>query len=239
MDHPLPWLKYLDANDLADEQLDLQGLPVESPTGEHLGRLEGFIVDVSNGRPYYAVVDAGGWFKSKDYLLPIGQTRLDTSREALIADLNRDRIDRFPGFDKAVFESASQDALRRFNDETSFALTGEAWRYAETEHFSAAWSRPEFRHPDWWSATRGTGAEGRSGIRSGVDDRIPTMSDLTRPVDRQSDVRDQSPHDDGRAQPGDVLGIETGGETTRIGETTEDENRRRRDTERPGTNERG
>jgi hypothetical protein len=38
---------------------------------------------------------------------------------------------------------------------------------------------------------------------------------------------DESPHFDGRAQPGDVLGLETGGERTGLGDTSEDENRRR------------
>ena len=40
-----------------------------------------------------------------------------------------------------------------------------------------------------------------------------------------------SPHFGGRAQPGDVIGLETGGEQTHVGETTEDENKRRRDAE--------
>ena len=35
--------------------------------------------------------------------------------------------------------------------------------------------------------------------------------------------------DDERAQPGDVLGIERGGETTGLGDTDEDEDRRRRE----------
>ena len=35
-----------------------------------------------------------------------------------------------------------------------------------------------------------------------------------------------------RAQPGDILGIERGGETTSLGDTEEDEDRRRRDAER-------
>jgi len=43
---------------------------------------------------------------------------------------------------------------------------------------------------------------------------------------------DTSPHFGGRAQPGDILGIETGGETTAIGDTTEDENERRSDLEK-------
>ena len=43
---------------------------------------------------------------------------------------------------------------------------------------------------------------------------------------------DTSPHFGGRAQPGDILGIETGGETTAIGDTTEDEDERRADLEK-------
>ena len=37
-----------------------------------------------------------------------------------------------------------------------------------------------------------------------------------------------------RAQPGDVLGIERGGETTSLGETEEDEDRRRESSSRGG-----
>jgi hypothetical protein len=37
-----------------------------------------------------------------------------------------------------------------------------------------------------------------------------------------------------RAQPGDVLGIERGGETTGLGDTGEDEDRRRRQAEEDG-----
>jgi hypothetical protein len=43
-----------------------------------------------------------------------------------------------------------------------------------------------------------------------------------------ADGGDVSPHHGRRAQPGDVLGIETGGETTGIGDTAEDEDERRR-----------
>ncbi len=43
------------------------------------------------------------------------------------------------------------------------------------------------------------------------------------------DRDDVSPHFGGRAQPGDILGLETGGETTKIGDSAEDENKRRRE----------
>jgi hypothetical protein len=208
VDHPQPWLKYVDAGDLKDEQIDFDGLNVESPTGEHLGDVEGFIVDTTDARPYYVVVDAGGWFKSKEFLLPIGQARFDSQREALVTDLARDRIDAFPGFDKAEFGKLSEEGLRDFNDQTSIAVTGGRQIYAR-EPFTAAWNRPEFLYPDWY----------------------PTVADLTRRVDRRTESVETSPHYAGRAQPGDVLGLETGGETSQIGDTAEDENERRQKAE--------
>lgn len=254
MDHPLPWLQYVDAGVLDDERVDFDGLNVESPTGEHLGEVEGFIVDAESGRPYYVVVDAGGWFKSKDYLLPIGQARLDLDREVLVTDLTRDRIDRFPGFDKDEFATLSTEALRQFNDQTSMAVSDAVGTYSTTEPFTAAWNRPEFRHPDWW---RSPSPLGRAAARTGDTVRTPPVTDTPRSWDRASDIRaaegevaavgradadrnapaqpraiDPSPHFDGRAQPGDVLGLETGGESTHIGETAEDENSRRQQAER-------
>jgi hypothetical protein len=43
--------------------------------------------------------------------------------------------------------------------------------------------------------------------------------------------KEDSPYFEGRAQPGDVIGLDTGGERTHIGETAEDENSRRRTAE--------
>ena len=45
-------------------------------------------------------------------------------------------------------------------------------------------------------------------------------------------VRSWPDPDKERAQPGDILGIERGGETTSLGETEEDEDERRRDAEK-------
>src|SRR5438477_4115431 len=116
MDHPLPWLRYLDAGDCEDENIDFDGLNVESPTGERLGNIDGFIVDADSGRPYYVVVDAGGWFKSKYLLLPVGHTRFDREQGALITDLSRSRVDRFPGFDLGKFQTLTAEELTRLSD---------------------------------------------------------------------------------------------------------------------------
>jgi len=267
VDRPLPWLKYVDAGDLDDGRVDFDSMDIESPTGEHLGDVDGFVVDATSGRPYYIVVDAGGWFKSKEYLLPVGHAALEADRQVLVTTLGREHVDRFPGFDKDEFEKLSEADIRRFNNETCVAITGEQIIFPTAEPLSAAWERSDYRYPDWWHADA-TVASSQVERAAAPPAEVgkPTLADLTRPVaktaaplkevvaaEQASAVRprverrdpplsgarktagdtDSSPHLDGRAQPGDVLGIETGGETTQIGDTSEDENARRRDAEKP------
>jgi hypothetical protein len=248
VDHPLPWLKYVDAGDLDNDAIDFDGLNVESPTGEHLGDVDGFVVDSNSARPYYVVVDSGGWFKSKHYLLPVGHATLDADREVLVADLSRDRIEKFPGFNRDEFEKLSEQDLRRFNDETCQAcsISGVAVAYSDSEPFSAAWDRSDYAYPNWWAAepTRpdrmGAAAVTAGSHIGGGETRSVPIAD--EPIRRErvvaregsTDAREpgeDSPHYAGRAQPGDVLGVETGGERTYVGDTAEDENKRRRDAE--------
>ena len=73
------------------------------------------------------------------------------------------------------------------------------------------------------------GAETMRGVRETPPIRV--KDDVRRDDVRAKDV-DPSPHYAGRAQPGDVLGVETGGEQTHIGDTADDENDRRRDAEK-------
>ncbi len=61
-------------------------------------------------------------------------------------------------------------------------------------------------------------------------ERIPNRpTDPTPRIDRELGI---DPANDDRAQPGDVLGIERDGETTELGDTREDEDKRREDAER-------
>lgn len=163
MDHPLPWLRYVDAGDLDDDTIDFDGLDVDSPTGEHLGTVDGFIVDRDTGRPFYVVVDSGGWFKSKRFLMPIGHARLesDNDGDSLEVDISRDRIDRFPGFDKSEFEKFSAEDLKRFNDETCIICASTDVTFPENEGYASAWERPDYKTPDWWRERPGQSQEER------------------------------------------------------------------------------
>jgi PRC-barrel domain len=235
VDHPLPWLRYVDADDVDDDTIDFDGMDVQSPTGEHLGDVEGFIVDSQSGRPYYVVVDAGGWFKSKHFLLPVGHARVEADAEALVTDLDRDRVNKFPGFDKDEFDKLTEADLRRINDTTCAACSVEdvAIAYAVDEPIATAWERPDFRRPDWWRANPAQPERmGERAVTAGAETAASTVREAKRTEEIRAKEVDPSPHYEGRAQPGDVLGVETGGERTHIGETAEDENDRRRDAEK-------
>jgi hypothetical protein len=247
VDHPLPWLRYIDADDLDDQTIDFDGLKVRNPQMDKLGEVDGFIVDSDGGRPYYVVVDAGGWFKSKHFLLPVGEARLDDDNDALVTNLTKERVHRFPGFDKDEFAKLSEDDLRRMNDAICAASSVTAVSYSTSEPVRAAWDRPQFSRPTWWNANpvnpdrMGDRAYESTVEYPAKDTALPSSGpavgrapEQVRARERDPDDRtgDVSPHFDGRAQPGDVIGFETGGERTHVGETADDENKRRRDAEK-------
>lgn len=228
-------LRYLDAADVDDSVVDYDGLDVIGPDEERLGKVDGFIVDAQAGRLHYVVVDAGGWFSSRRVLVPVGHAILSGDSPALRVDVRRGTLSRYPGFHEDRFREFTDDDLRRFEERMGAACCPDeppVERYGTQRHYT---------QPDWWTAS----AYARERLRP-VDTSAyaamppPPVRDRFAPerARAHADERprnDVSPHFDGRAQPGDVIGIETGGERTHVGDTSENENRRRRVAERtPG-----
>src|SRR5262245_48411472 len=116
MDHPKPWLRYVDANAFDDSSFDVDGAPLFSSRGEELGKIDGLVVDANSGRAYYVVVDAGGWFKSRHFLVPVGQLFRGDNGQSYSVKLTKDQIDQFPGFDTDEFDSLSTADFKRIND---------------------------------------------------------------------------------------------------------------------------
>jgi hypothetical protein len=151
MDHPLPWLRYVSAGDLDDSVIDFDGLDVENAGGESLGDVNGFILDADSAQPYYVVVDSKGWFKTKHYLLPVGHAQLDPEQKRLIADLSRDRIKKFPGFDLDKFEKWTEDDLVRFTSDTADACCVDV-TIVTTEPAAPWHAAPHYQMPGWWDS---------------------------------------------------------------------------------------
>jgi hypothetical protein len=238
MKHPRPNLKYVDADDLDDKTIKFDGMEVDSNKGEKLGKVEGFIIDVTSGRPYHVVAASGGWFKHKHFLLPIGHVALAPSGDKLVADITKDRVERFPGFDKDVFEKLSEDDLKQMTDTIDAACCPDEVVAIDV----STWETAHYAYPTWWEADfyrpdradrAAMNVAGANGLSGGAIPR-GDMADSSRAreqVRASTDTGDSSPHAGGRAQPGDVIGVETGGERTYVGDTSDDENKRRRDAE--------
>ena len=238
-------LRYLDADDLDDSDVDFDGLDVRGTDGEKLGEVAGFLVDPGAGRVLYTVVDSGGWFRSRRFLVPIGHASVDRDGAVLRVDVARDRLRDYPQFDEQRFRDLSDEDLRAYEQRMAAIccpddLRGDtaAWRHDAARHY---------QQPGWWSAGAYTAsrlrpidpASFRARTVASTSSNAPTRDTFgvelataradersVRENDRSTD--DVSPHFGGRAQPGDVLGLETGGETTGIGDTAEDEDKRRR-----------
>ena len=153
MNHPRPWLRYVDADDLdsSADEFEFDKMHVHGTAGDHLGKVNGFVVDAGSGRPYYVVVDAGGWFTSKYFLVPIGHVAFDRSEKRLTADLTRERVHNFPGFDRDEFEKLSEDDLNRMDEQIVAACCP-----TETVDRSKPGSRYDqlthYKSPSWWDA---------------------------------------------------------------------------------------
>jgi hypothetical protein len=240
-------LRYLDAGDVDDAVVDYDGLEVIGRDGQKLGHVDGFIVDADARRVNYLVIDSGGWFTSRRLLLPIGHASLGDDRKVLLVDVPRDALRRFPEFDEDRFAAFSDDELRAFDRHTVVACCPDQ----SLEDVSVtSWGYDAWRHyaqPDWWRRARYAperlqpiDSRVRRSTRATIAPATAAKTAAARDMrDRElitgserSEIDDVSPHFEGRAQPGDILGIETGGERTAIGETGEDENERRQDAER-------
>jgi hypothetical protein len=223
-------LRYVDADEVGGEVIDFDGLKVRTPGGDKLGEVDGFIVDRDVRRAYYVVVDSGGWFTSRQFLVPIGHARIDENGDALVLDVTKETISGYPEYDRDSFERFDEEETQRYQA-----------RFADVCCPGDVQAHDHFSQPDWWRADYyNWDAPSTAGAVGVVPPRgsdfearpIATSGSSSRDIRNATEGGDQSPHLGGRAQPGDVLGLETGGERTGLGDTAEKEDDRRRDAER-------
>jgi hypothetical protein len=165
----------------------------------------------------------------------------------LTADVSKSRAEAFPGFSRSEFEKLTDTDMDQMAYSSVQACSDEP---IDRTVGWASWT--QYEYPSWWDASyyrpAGTTAAGSigstaaarasSGISSGSSAAASTAS---RDRDRELVTArggETSPHAGDRAQPGDVIGVETGGEQTHIGDTAKDEDERRRDAEKAAAKDR-
>lgn len=78
------------------------GDAVVNRAGENLGKIEELMLDLEKGRVAYAVLSFGGilGLGEKMFAIPFEALKLDASREHFTLDVDRNKMQSAPGFDK-------------------------------------------------------------------------------------------------------------------------------------------
>jgi ferritin-like metal-binding protein YciE len=89
-------------------------LPVLSDADEELGTFDGVIIDTVSQQPRYAIVDSGGLFIHRRYLLPFDDVEFDAEKQTLRVYVGKDIASRYPSFDPDEFGKMGDSELRRY-----------------------------------------------------------------------------------------------------------------------------
>jgi ferritin-like metal-binding protein YciE len=157
-------LRYLDADDLDDSSFNYRDLTVRNRNNDDLGLLDGLIVEAASGRPYYYVIDSGGWFMGRRYLVPVGKASFEATRNALVVDMDRETIRSYPEFSTSAFMAMSDDEVRRYERRVLHTINPNA--SASTRYWESYDRLPEYSQPDWLRPTARPPAGRRAGLAS-------------------------------------------------------------------------
>lgn len=218
-------LRYVAAGGLSPDILDLDRRELIGAGGQRLGSLDGFLVDPGSGRPEFIVVDAGGWLGRRRYLVPADHARFDAHERGLEVDFDRDAVRRFPDIEDGRIEALRQHELSRYREDVTRACCPDDADLRRLEQARGADASGVWWNASGWQASMVPGAPTVS-AGGAVDERLAGAANRDRWAST-AEAGGSAPAAGERAQPGDVIGIESSGETTSIGDTAEDEDRRR------------
>lgn len=92
--------------DSSDRRTDFRGAKVYGANEEKIGTIDDVILDSESSRELYAVVDSGGWLKSRRFLVPSESLRSRSEDpESFYVPLTRDQIEDLPEFRDDIFTS--------------------------------------------------------------------------------------------------------------------------------------
>ena len=96
---------------LGSDYFDPTGKTAYGANGEKVGSIQGALVDETTGRIRYFIVDVGGWFSSKEVLVPAGLARID-NEEVYFDSLSRDTVQTMDSYDPNYNYSIEEQTVR-------------------------------------------------------------------------------------------------------------------------------
>ena len=91
----------------------IQGTNVVNFKRQDLGKIQDLMIDPQSGRVIYAVLDFGGFLGIGDKLfaVPMQAFSVDRVNEVLSLDIDKERLENAPGFDKDNWPSTADNAF--------------------------------------------------------------------------------------------------------------------------------
>jgi ferritin-like metal-binding protein YciE len=174
-------LRYVDAADLPRFRYRAWRITTIGDEDD-LGTIDGFIVDGESGRPVYYVVDSGGWFTGRRYVIPVAQLALDEAGTRFRTELTRDQLRRYPEFSAGAFIAMDDEDATRYERR----LIATVLPFRQQPQARTAGERPKYddlplyQPPGWlMSGVWATEASGFAAVppRSGELPRRPATRD--------------------------------------------------------------
>src|SRR5438270_7127697 len=90
----------------ADQASDVRGAELYGADDEKLGKIDDAIIDHRDGLIKYAVVDTGGWLRSRKFMVPAEMIHPYAKHEDhFAADLTKKQIESCPPYDENATSS--------------------------------------------------------------------------------------------------------------------------------------
>lgn len=119
----------------------LEGDTVVNEEGEDLGKILSIMIDVPRGQVAYAVLSFGGFLGmgSKLFAIPWPDLAFDTDRKCFVLDVDKELLERAPGFDKDHWPSLA---------DLKWAASNIHWALCDTSRWHAPVARHQRYLPD-------------------------------------------------------------------------------------------
>ena len=104
---PLSEITTRHADALGNDYYDPTGSTAYGTNGERIGTVRGALAEAETGRIRSLIVDAGGWFSSKEVVVPVGMARIEGDG-VYFDNLTKDQVSSMQSY--VVGQDYSQDA---------------------------------------------------------------------------------------------------------------------------------
>lgn len=91
-------LENLEEFEIADGEPDPRGFDVIGLEGKRIGQVESLLASPSEGKALYAIVDTGGWFEDRKFVLPLNRLSFDTDEGKTYGPFTKEMFENAPAY---------------------------------------------------------------------------------------------------------------------------------------------